>query len=63
MIKFILIIIVGAFFVWIAKKNRKNANENAQVSNAKYWIWFVVGLLYIGVGFYYLVGALIETTK
>ena len=59
MIKYILIIIAGGFFIWLAKWNLKSKSHGEQASKINYWIWLVTGFIFLLVGVVYLIRLLI----
>lgn len=54
MLKFILIILTGIFFLWLAKWNLKKENYGEQVAKVNYLIWKTTAIIFIGVGGIYL---------
>ncbi len=59
MIKYILIIAAGVFFIWLAKWNLKNKSHGEQASKINYWIWLVTGIIFLIIGLIYLIRDLI----
>jgi hypothetical protein len=54
MIKFILIILTGLFFLWLAKWNLKKDNYDEKTSKVNYWIWKTTSFIFISIGGIYL---------
>jgi hypothetical protein len=59
MIKYILIIFAGGFFIWLAKWNLQSKNHGETASKINYWIWLVTGFVFLIVGAIYLIKSLI----
>ncbi|GMN09170.1 hypothetical protein MTsPCn9_03740 [Croceitalea sp. MTPC9] len=54
MLKYILIILTGLFFLWLAKWNLRKDNYDEKTSKANYWIWRTTAIIFISIGGVYL---------
>lgn len=54
MVKYILIILAGIFFLWLAKWNLRKDNYDEKTSKINYWIWKITAFIFISTGGIYL---------